>query len=165
MNAAAASCGVNPANQAAWLLSVVPLLPATGRFMTAWIIGEVSQPPQLPVAAPYPVTQRAASVAARATAGDRAWRQRAAATATPLYIASRPSGRLMNCTGLGAQYRPSAASVAKTLAISSGVASLTPSVKEPQPSACSGEAIRLSTSVRQVSPSRSAIRTAFSAPI
>jgi hypothetical protein len=60
---------------------------------------------------------------------------------------------------------PSAASVAKTLAISTGVASLTPSVNEPQPSARSGAAIIRSMSVRQRSPSRSAIRTAFSEPI
>jgi hypothetical protein len=36
-------------------------------FITACTIGEVCQPPQLPSAAPYPVTHRAASVTARAT--------------------------------------------------------------------------------------------------
>ena len=55
--------------------------------------------------------------------------------------------------------------MAKTLAISTGVASLTPRVNEPQPSACSGPAISRSMSVRQRMPIRSAIRTAFSEPI
>jgi hypothetical protein len=50
--AAAASCGVKPQNHALRLLSVVPLLPATGRFRVAYTMGEVSQPPQLPFAAP-----------------------------------------------------------------------------------------------------------------
>jgi len=50
--AAAANCGVKPMNHAVLLLSVVPLLPATGRFRVAYTIGEVSPPPQLPSAAP-----------------------------------------------------------------------------------------------------------------
>ena len=55
--------------------------------------------------------------------------------------------------------------VAYALAISSGVVSATPRVNEPQPLAFSGEAMSWSMSVCQVSPSRSAIRTARSAPM
>ena len=71
---------------------------------------------------------------------------------------------VIDWTGSGSQYLPWAARVANTSAISIGVASLTPSVNEPHPSAWSGWAIFRSTSVRQRSPSRSAIRTAFAAP-
>jgi hypothetical protein len=125
----------------------------------------VPQPPQPPVAAPYPVTQRAASVAARATLRGTARWQRGAATSTPLYVAGRPSRCTTASTGIGWQYRPSAPSVANTFAISTGVASLTPSVNDPHPSARSGDAISRSMPVRHLRPSRSAIRTAFSAPI
>ncbi len=70
----------------------------------------------------------------------------------------------MDRTGSGSQYRPSAATVANTLAISTGVASLTPSVNAPHPAACSGPASFLSTSVRHFRPSFSAMATALSAP-
>ena len=71
---------------------------------------------------------------------------------------------MIDRTGSGSQYRPSAAIVAYASAISSGVVSATPSVKAPQVRALAGEACSRSMSVCQVSPSRCAIATAFCAP-
>ena len=71
----------------------------------------------------------------------------------------------MESTGVASQCIPSAARVAYALAISSGVVSDTPRVNAPQPLAFSGDAMSRSTSVCQVRPSFSAMRTARSAPI
>ena len=101
--AAPASCGVNPQNQAVRLLSVVPLLPATGRCSVAYTIGEVDHPSQLPFADPYPVTQRAASVAARATSWLTTRWQRGPATSLPRYLVLDPSGFRIARTGSGSQ--------------------------------------------------------------
>src|SRR5688500_15566046 len=146
MNEAAARSGVMPTNQAARVESVVPVLPATGRPTMPYTPGAVDQPPQEPRAAPKPVTQRAASAAARAVAGLTACMQRGLATSTPLYAACEPSGAAIDSTGSGSQYLPSAATVAYALDISSGVASDTPSVNAPQPRAFFGEACSLSMS-------------------
>src|SRR5690606_19055939 len=82
VNEAAASSGVKPTNQAVRLPSVVPVLPATGRSTISATPLAVDQPPQPPRAAPSPVTQRAASVAARAVSWLIACRQRGSATGT-----------------------------------------------------------------------------------
>jgi hypothetical protein len=58
-------------------------------FITACTIGEVCQPPQLPSAAPYPVTHRAASVTARATLP--AAHRRAGVLRAPVAAAGRRS--------------------------------------------------------------------------
>jgi len=68
----------------------------------------VFQLPQLPRDARYPVTQRAASVAARATSGRTTCLQRGAAASTVLpsvlvQVAGVPSGLVMECTGNASQ--------------------------------------------------------------
>src|SRR5207244_369777 len=78
--AAAASCGVNPMNQADRASSVVPVLPANARPTVGYAPGAVDQPPQPPAAAPYAVGQRAASTAARATSRLITWLHRGSAT-------------------------------------------------------------------------------------
>src|SRR5215467_12069023 len=103
----AAICGVNAENQAVRFLSVVPVLPATGRPTIPWTMPAVGVPPQLPRAAPYPVTQRAASVAARATSWLNTRWQRGASTRTdsPLavVIAGLPLRSVIELTGSGSQ--------------------------------------------------------------
>src|SRR2546423_5974817 len=132
-NAAPASCGVNPMNHADRASSVVPVLPANGRPTVGYALGAVDQPPHDPPLAPYPVTQRAASTAARATSGLTARRHLGAATRVPSRATTcRPSGPAIDCTGSGSQYRPSAATVAYASAISSGVVSATPRANAPQ---------------------------------
>src|SRR5579859_5819918 len=111
-NAAPISCGVNPMNHAARASSVVPVLPAKGRPTIRYVAGAVDQPPQLPPVAPYPVTHRAASTAARATSGDTAWVHRGVATGRPSGAgAGLPSRPVIDCTGSGGQNSPSAAMV------------------------------------------------------
>src|SRR5947209_6963158 len=112
-NAAPASCGVNPMNHADRASSVVPVLPANGRLTVGYADGAVDQPPHDPVAAPYPVVQRAASTAARATSLLITCEQRGPATGCPFAPSSGlPFGPVMDRTGSGSQYRPSAATVA-----------------------------------------------------
>src|SRR5947208_7739759 len=124
MKPATVSPGVMPMNQADRLSSVVPVLPAIGRPTVRNAVGPVDQPPQLPVAAPYPVTQRAASSAPRATAVETAWRQRGLTTGTPAaVVAGFPSSPVIDSTGSRSQYRPSRASVPYAAAIISGVLS------------------------------------------
>src|SRR5262249_27406926 len=117
MNAAAARSGVTPTNQAERVSSVVPVLPATGRPTAPNTPGAVDQPPQAARAAPYPVTQRIASAAARATSGATAAAHRGAATGTAVpaasvVIAGLPDGSVIDSTGSGSQYTPSAPTVA-----------------------------------------------------
>src|SRR5947209_941507 len=78
-----ASCGVKPMNHTDRASSVVPVLPANGRPTVGYPLGAVDHPPQLPPAAPYPVGQRAASTAARATSRLTTWLHRGAATGCP----------------------------------------------------------------------------------
>src|SRR5439155_14177715 len=125
-NAAPTSCGVNPMNHAARASSVVPVLPANGRPTFGYAAGAVDQPPHEPATAPYPVTQRAASTAARATAGLTASTHRGEATGFPPKTTGRPSGAVTDRTGNGSHRCPSAAMVPYATAISSGVVSATP---------------------------------------
>src|SRR5436305_7154766 len=123
MKLAAARVGVIPTNQAARLSSVVPVLPATGRLRNGYTSGAVDQPPQFPVAALYPVTQRAASTAPRATAGVTAcvhcgWSTGVSTPSTPGQRTGPPDRSVTDCTGSGAPYTPSAAMVAYASAIS-----------------------------------------------
>ena len=74
-----------------------------------------------------------------------------------------PSGPVIEVTGSGAQYSPSAAIVAYASARSSGLVSETPSVNAPHVAAeCA--AIAASDGARNVMPSRWAIATARAAP-
>src|ERR1700754_1544550 len=82
MKLAAASSFVKPTNQADRVLSVVPVLPPTGRPTICVTIGAVDHSWQEPVCALPPVGQRAASAAARATSGVTSCRQRGLATST-----------------------------------------------------------------------------------
>src|ERR1700704_4939880 len=159
MKLAAARSGVMPTNQAAVVSSVVPVLPPTGRPTALYTDGAVDQSPQLAPAAPapYPVVQRVASTAARATSGFTTWLHCGVPPATGLPLRSK-----MPVTGFALQNLPSAARVAYAFAISNGVAPATPRVKAPQPAAFCGEANVRSRSVCQVRPSFSAIRTARS---
>src|SRR5918995_4726494 len=83
MNEAAASSGVKPTNHADRVLSVVPVLPPTGRRTSPNTPGAVDQPPHEPRTAPAPVTHCAASAAARATSGETACLHRDLAISTP----------------------------------------------------------------------------------
>ena len=74
-----------------------------------------------------------------------------------------PSGSVIDVTGSGAQYSPSAAIVAYASARSSGVVSETPSVNEPHVAAA-WAAIAASDGARKVMPSRWAMATARAAP-
>src|SRR5690606_9621635 len=116
MKLAAASCGVNPTNQAARVSSVVPVLPPTGRPTCRYTPGAVDQLPQDPRAARSPVTHRLASTTPRATCSDITCSHFLSAAATGL-----PSASVIDSTGEASQYSPSAAKVAYALAISSGV--------------------------------------------
>src|ERR1700754_733483 len=82
MKLAAASSFVKPTNQADRVLSVVPVLPPTGRPTVAVTLGAVDHSWQEPVCALPPVGQRAASAAARAPPGGTSCRQRGFATST-----------------------------------------------------------------------------------
>ena len=86
--------------------SVVPVLPATGRPTMPLTSGEVA-PLHRPNADWSPSGQRAASTAARATSWLTTCLQRGFAASSLLPLLSR-----ISTTGIGSQYRPSAASVA-----------------------------------------------------
>lgn len=78
------------------MLSVVPVLPATGRPTVPRTLSAVDQPPQLPRAGVSPVGQRAASVAARAASALTTCRQRGLATSRVMpdavvYVVGVPS--------------------------------------------------------------------------
>src|SRR5690606_13061045 len=145
---------------AAALLSVVPVLPATGWRTLAPTDEAVGWPPQLPPPCGWsPTGHRAASVAARATSAESRRSHLGVAPGNSLPVRSR-----IFSTGSGWQYLPSAAIVAYALAISSGVVFATPRVNEPQRLACSGSSARSLSLPCQTSPSFSAIFTALSAP-
>src|SRR3954467_9990459 len=99
MKLAAARPGVIPTNHAARVSSVVPVLPATGRPTVPNTPGAVDQSPHGPVAARYPVTQRAASTAARAASTRMTWRHFGAAWA----VSDRPVMSVIDTTGSGVQ--------------------------------------------------------------
>src|SRR5690349_3861245 len=125
--------------------------------MTPRAAGAV-RPWQLPSWAVSPTGQRAASIAARATSGLVTCRQFGMATSSfsPLLV-------VICWTGVGAQYLPSAASVAYAFAISSGVEAETPRVNEPQ-SLAFLVAISSSFGDRKCTPKRWATLTTLSAP-
>src|SRR5688500_16677045 len=106
---ATASCLVITTSAAAFSLSVVPLLPATG-LPTSPRTTPAVRPAHRDVEELSPTGQRAASTAARATSGRTALRHRGLATSSLL-----PSWSVISCTGLGSQYLPSAARVAYAL--------------------------------------------------
>ena len=90
------------------MLSVVPVLPATGRPTVPRTLSAVDQPPQLPLAGVSPVGHRAASVAARAASAFTTCRHRGLATSrcTPpgvVYVAGVPSRFMIALTGMASQ--------------------------------------------------------------
>jgi len=111
----AESCGVKPRNHASVLLSVVPVLPATARPESC-----------APVPVPPATTPRRISVAQAATSGDTAGSPGRPVSSTRTV----PSPATTLCTKYGSRRTPLAAIVAPTVAISSGVDSIVPSVAE-----------------------------------